>query len=243
MPCRWAEAGLTEFAGRVRLRRRFGYPGTIDACERVWLTFGGCEGHGEVSLNGTVLGVVEGEGGAEFEVTSLLQSRNDLAVDLEGPEQGGLWGEVALEVRRTAYLRGVRLWREGTVVRATGEVVGSVTGLELYLIVGRRTVAYRELKADGGIGRNDTTPVRTPPGLPFELSGAAEEGEAGEAGKVDLVGGAVVWYTVELLPLAEAEAGSDEVRAGSGAERRREPERSEATARTEERPPEPERAK
>ena len=35
LPCRWAEGGLTDFAGRVRFRRRFGYPGRIDAHERV----------------------------------------------------------------------------------------------------------------------------------------------------------------------------------------------------------------
>src|SRR6266849_10307562 len=56
MPCRWSEGGLENFAGRVRFRRRFGYPGRIDAHERVWLTFAGIGGTAEVWLNGQHLG-------------------------------------------------------------------------------------------------------------------------------------------------------------------------------------------
>src|SRR5262245_58836427 len=63
MPCAWAEGGLTGFAGRVRFRRRFGYPGTIDAYERVWLTFAGVRDFADVALNGTPLGRREGAGG------------------------------------------------------------------------------------------------------------------------------------------------------------------------------------
>jgi hypothetical protein len=215
MPCRWAEAGL-DFAGRVRLRRRFGYPGTIDEFERVWLTFGGCEGVGEAALNGVKLGTLGGEEGAEFEITALLRARNELLVEIEGPSSGGLWGEVALEVRRTAYLRKVRLWREGGKVQASGEVVGQWTGpLELYRVVGRRTVAYRELKVSGAAGRNDSqgtsssqAPSASAGGIhEFVLSGEAKEEEEGDLVKVDLVGGAVVWYTVEQ-PLASPAPGS-----------------------------------
>src|SRR5262245_97069 len=39
LPCRWADGGLGDFRGPVRFRRRFGYPGRLDAHERVWLTF------------------------------------------------------------------------------------------------------------------------------------------------------------------------------------------------------------
>src|SRR5690349_7428873 len=56
MPCRWDEGGLGDFAGRVRFRRRFGYPGRIDPYERVWLTFDGVAGSADVSLNGQALG-------------------------------------------------------------------------------------------------------------------------------------------------------------------------------------------
>jgi beta-mannosidase len=101
MPCRWNEGGLGDFAGRVRFRRRFGYPGRIDAHERVWLTFAGVDAVAEAHLNGHSLGrhqVVNRP--FEFEVTALLQARNELIVDVEAPSgNGGLWGEVALEVR------------------------------------------------------------------------------------------------------------------------------------------------
>lgn len=111
IPCSWKEGGLVSFAGRVRFRRRFGYPGRLDAHERVWLTFAGVEGPAEVRLNDTPLG----KGGADrlpfaFEVTALLRERNELVVDVESAsEHGGICGEVALEVRCSAFLRGVRV--------------------------------------------------------------------------------------------------------------------------------------
>ena len=80
MPARWADAGLPDFAGRVRLRRRFGYPGRIDAHERVWLTFAGVEGQAAAVLNDQPLGGFAGP--AEFEVTRLLQKRNVLIVEV-----------------------------------------------------------------------------------------------------------------------------------------------------------------
>src|SRR5438105_4141404 len=101
MPGRWGEGGLTDFAGRVRLRRRFGWPGRLDAHERVWLTFAGAQASADVWLNGRSLGRHEGPGPFEFDVTGLLQLRNELAVDVETPGSGGPWGEVALEVRCT----------------------------------------------------------------------------------------------------------------------------------------------
>src|SRR6202008_3044703 len=55
LPCRWAEGGLGDFTGRVRFRRRFGYPGQIDDYERVWLTFTGAESVVTVTLNGNSL--------------------------------------------------------------------------------------------------------------------------------------------------------------------------------------------
>src|SRR5689334_13116842 len=78
MPCRWAEGGLGDFAGRVRFRRRFGYPGRIDSFERVWLTVAGVEAVAELRLNGHDLGRHEGARGPfECDVTALLQARNE----------------------------------------------------------------------------------------------------------------------------------------------------------------------
>src|SRR5579864_6240669 len=56
MPCRWGAAALHDFAGQVRFRRRFGYPGRLDPHERVWLTFGGVDQSAQVTLNGQFLG-------------------------------------------------------------------------------------------------------------------------------------------------------------------------------------------
>src|SRR5262245_39951011 len=112
MPGRWQDGGLRDFAGRVRFRRAFGYPGRIDPHERVWLTFAGVAGVADVWLNDQSLGRHDGAGGPfEFEVTSLLQARNALVVEVESQTpDGGLWGEVALEVRATAFLRALRAW-------------------------------------------------------------------------------------------------------------------------------------
>jgi hypothetical protein len=187
LPARWAEAGLAGFGGRVRFRRRFGYPGRIDPHERVWLTFAGADDRAAAWLNGMPLGRQDRPGEPfEFEVTGLLEERNELVVEVEGPAgRGGLWGEVALEVRCTAFLRGVRVWAEGDELHAAGEVVGFAEGtLELYVVLGRSTAAYAVARA-------------APEGWRFHLTGQA--GEAGEGARVqvDLVSGATVWYTVE----------------------------------------------
>jgi hypothetical protein len=181
MPCRWG-APLPGFTGRVRFRRRFGYPGRIDAYERVWLTFGGVEGSAEAWLNGERLGRHEGPGPFAFEVTHLLGARNELTVEVEAAGgDGGLWGEVALEVRCTAYLRGVRVWTEGERLHAAGEVVGTAERpLDLYVIRGRATAAYATAEA-------------APEGRPFHLVAEGVSGEMGEV-RVELVNGATVWY-------------------------------------------------
>jgi hypothetical protein len=202
MPCRWESSILRGFAGRVRLSRRFGYPGRIDEYERVWLTFAGVEGDPEVWLNGTPLSRPERTPGPfEFEVTRLLQQRNLLVVEVEAvDDRGGLWGEVALEVRCTAFLRGLRLWatlaQETAVLHVAGEVAGHwEQPLELYVLLDNATVAYILLPASA-VGR------------PFELvseelsarrrqrqgSGAEQSGDV----RVELVQAATVWYAVEL---------------------------------------------
>jgi hypothetical protein len=182
MPCRW------DFAGRVRCRRRFGYPGRIDDYERVWLTFAGVKGTTKVWLNGQLLGRHEGPWPFELEVTRLLRPRNQLVVEVETPEGGGgLWGDVALEVRCTAFLRDVRVWitPEGRPdLHAAGNVVGTAERpLDLYVIRQRSTVAHAPVEA-------------TPQGRPFHLVAegvAADESDV----RVELVNGAVVWYAWE----------------------------------------------
>jgi hypothetical protein len=194
LPARWHEGGLPGFTGRVRFRRRFGYPGQIDSHERVWLTFAGVSDRADVWLNERALGQLTSEAPGSFEVTPLLQERNELVVEVEGQaESGGLWGEVALEVRCTAYLREVQVWVEPAGkafhLHATGEVVGSADRpLDLYVLLGRSNLAY-------------TTVEPLEPGQSFHLGANVEreqlQGEDGSPAlaQVDLVNGAVVWYT------------------------------------------------
>jgi hypothetical protein len=185
MPCRWGDAVLPNFAGRVRFRRRFGYPGRIDSYERVWLTFAGVEAEAEAWLNGQALGRFGGTGPFEYDVTALLQARNELTVEVDAPDgDGGLWGEVALEVRCTAYLRDVCVWTGDEVrpgLQVTGEVVGTADRpLDLYVIRERSTLAY-------------TTVEAAPEGRPFQVVVEGVSTEVSDV-RVELVNGAVTWY-------------------------------------------------
>lgn len=200
MPCRWREAGLPGFTGRVRFRRSFGYPGRIDAHERVWLTFAGIGGEAEVRLNDHLLGRIASA--CEFEATALLRPRNELVVEIEGTaEQGGLWGEVALEIRCTAFLRDLRsftiLKGEMAELHVAGQVVGEAERpLELYVLLDRSVVSYQVVTA-------------TVEGQPFEL--VVSDLPAGNLSvQVDLVNGAVVWYTRSsfLASMQSGEIGS-----------------------------------
>jgi hypothetical protein len=193
MPCRWRDGGLADFAGRVRFRRHFGYPGRIDDYERVWLTFAGIAGVAGIQLNGSSLGGLDKDTKyVEFDVTGLLQGRNELFVDVEAEDDaGGLWGEIALEVRCSAYLRGVRFHpvSDGNMVQleVSGEVVGTCERpLELYVVARRSTVAYRTIDA-------------TPNGQAFQILSDPFPGdlESELPVRVDLVNGACSWFVVE----------------------------------------------
>jgi hypothetical protein len=166
-------------AGGVRRSRRFGYPGRIDADERVWLTFGGAGGRVAVSLNGRALGTHEGGTSFEHDVTGLLAARNEVVMEVEG---GGAQGDVALEVRRTAFLRGVQATADGGRISVVGWVVGSAGRLlELYVLLDGRTVVY-------------TLVAPSPEGHKFRV---VVEG-TGQQVRVELVDGGSVWYAVEL---------------------------------------------
>src|SRR5262249_8750819 len=109
---------------------------------------------------------------------------------VEGPEGGGLWGEVALEVRCLAYLRGVAIHRVGGRLEVTGEVVGQAEGpLELYAVVGRRPVGRLVVKA-------------APAGGPFVLVGEWPDLPPDEPPvvRVELVCVSNPWYTIEEVP-------------------------------------------
>jgi hypothetical protein len=183
MPGRWEEGGLLDFRGGVRLVRRFGYPGRIDDFEHVWLTFEGAAERATASLNGQPLGSWE-EGPAEFEVTPLLKPRNLLIVDVESQAPGGgLWGEVALEVRATAFLQDVAVRLtvgESPQLVATGQVAGSASRpLDLYLFAGGQFLAHTMVEA----------------GRRFELAAAPVSDLT--AVRIELVDAATIWYVVE----------------------------------------------
>lgn len=169
----------------VRCRRRFGFPGRIDADERVWLTFSDVPGKSSLSLNGTEL-VRDRELGPSFavETTALLQARNELIVENDSAEAGIFQGEVAMEVRRTAYLDNVSITYRDNLLCVEGEVCGEATiPLELYAIAGRSTTAYATVKA----------------GDSFKLRGEPQTHDFPLTVRIDLVNGAVVWYTLERV--------------------------------------------
>ena len=146
-------------------------------------------------LNGIDLGGHAGEERFEHEVTRLLRPRNELVVDTEGTAgRGHIGGEIALEVRCTAFLRDARVWVEGVALHAAGLVVGEADRpLDLYVLLDGSTVSY-------------TTIAAAPAGAAFHIIAERppSRGKTGEPclAQVDLVNGAVVWYTTaqELPP-------------------------------------------
>jgi hypothetical protein len=191
MPCRWGEAGL-DFAGRVRFRRRFGMPRHLDEHEAVWLTFAGVDAAARVTVNGRFLGRQDqAEQPFEFEITELLRERNELVVDIEAMAGNGYLGEVALEVRCSAFLRAVRaypeLTSESVTLRVQGEAVGTCDRpLELYVLLDGATIAYRTIQP-AEQGESFTIVCDT-------VSADRWNGKDQEV-RVDLVNGAVIWYT------------------------------------------------
>jgi hypothetical protein len=167
-------------AGAVRRVRRFGYPGRIDADERVWLTVAGVGGRVEVSLNGELLASHEGGAPFEHDITSHLGPRNEVVLCVEPGHEAG--GDVALEVRKTAFLRGVHATADAGAVCVRGDVVGSAgRPLEVYVLLDGRTVHYGMVE----------------PSTEGRLFEAVAEGR-GELVRVELVDGASVWYAVEV---------------------------------------------
>ncbi|MCI0639329.1 MAG: hypothetical protein L0Y72_29245 [Gemmataceae bacterium] len=179
IPCRLSDAGLEDVAGPVRFQRRFGRPRRIDDYERVWLTFANVCGAVAIRLNDQLLG--EGlSGDFSFDVTANLGDRNRLEVTLEvATPNDGLCGEVALEVRCTAYLTGVEAQElPGERLTIQGKVAGFADGpLELYVLVNGRQEHYQTIRAGDGFS------AQVP---------------AGQKVRVELVNVSQMWYSQEL---------------------------------------------
>lgn len=201
LPCRWGEGGLAGFGGKVRYQRRFGWPARIDDHERVWLTFAGIEGAAEIWLNGQRLGGPEDASGTfESDVTALLQARNHLTVEVKSAtDRGGLWGEVALEVRCLAYLRAVRAWStltgDAAQVHVGGELIGtSDRPLELYILLDGRNLIYATLEPDP-CGRAFQVASELLPAADWKTG--RENPDEKHQIRVELVNGATAWFQVE----------------------------------------------
>jgi hypothetical protein len=197
MPCPWREGGLTDFAGRVLFRRGFGYPGRLDATDHVWLTFAGIQGTARVWVNDQLLGQMEEvRDPFEFEITAFLRARNQLRVEVEaGDDSGGLWGEVALEIRCPAFLRQVQVTAviagDTADLHVAGEVVGTAERpLDFYVLLDDATILYTTLEPAAA-------------GRPFHQVAAGLPPERWQPAdrrheiRMELVNGATVWYRIE----------------------------------------------
>jgi hypothetical protein len=185
MPGRWGELGLPSFAGTVRFIRKFGYPGRIDEDERVWLTCEGFDGTAAIVLNEQSV-AKDHVGPFAFDVHALLKQHNRLEITITADsDRGGLWGEVALEVRCTAYLHELQTRRlEDGAVEVTGVVAGTYNRtLELYGL------------ADGAHAHYQLVNPR-PEGTPFRFVVPPRE-TAVQQVRVELVNVSAVWYAWE----------------------------------------------
>jgi len=199
MPGRVGLQPLGDFAGRVRLRRKFGIPRQLDAHEHVWLTFASIDSSASISLNGRVIAELETNSSAfEHDVTGLLGERNELSIEMAtGEPDNCLCQEVALEIRALAFLREVSAWlaaRHGAAkLHVTGRVVGcSDQTLEIYAILGRSTVAYSKIEAAAS---GQSFYLISEP-LDFTNRGHCDVGPV----RIELVHGGTVWYAFDTTP-------------------------------------------
>src|SRR5207247_2791050 len=81
IPTTYRRTPLDGCRGRVRWRRNFHRPRSLEPNERLWLVFDGVDYFATLGLNGTPLGQHEGYFDSfEFDVTSLVEERNELVV-------------------------------------------------------------------------------------------------------------------------------------------------------------------
>ncbi len=171
-PCRWSDAGLADFEGLVRFRRRFQWVQPLASHERLWLCLGGIDYFATVTLNDYLLGQ---HAGAflpfAFDITEQVRSTNELIIDVDAPalaepaaaihlwraalpSGGGLWGSVVLEVRRETCLGTVTLQPQLTPagqarLHLQGQLLGQpARPLEISLRLDDREVHFSPLSQD-----------------------------------------------------------------------------------------------
>src|SRR5262249_51208295 len=150
----WGDILGADFRGRARYSRHFNRPTGLDPHEHVWCVIDGVDPTGSATLNGQPLGEVPGYAlPAEFEITSLLQERNELTLDIETPAAnspqtprpgrdalpGGPIGEVRLEVRTGHFLHALSVWvsaeQRVPKLRVTGQIAGEAKSTPLAVVV------------------------------------------------------------------------------------------------------------
>jgi beta-mannosidase len=199
---------LEGFRGRIRWRRRFHPPRTLEQHEHLWLVFEGVDYFADVSLNGAPLGRHQGYFEPfEFDATPLVAARNELVVETDCPVEAdpasqrlirgqreklqpgwsaALWGDVALEVRSVAFLRHVQVHSELLGPRGTITVTG--------LAVGQPGVGLTLQLSVAGAWQSPQKIAASPDGTPFQLYAAVEQVEPWWPGKL----GRPRTYLVEL---------------------------------------------
>jgi hypothetical protein len=103
VPGDWSDTLGTDYRGQARYVRRFGLPTNLDPDERVFLVVGEVVEQATIMLNGSQLGrQLHAEGERRYEMTPLLQPRNELVIFVEARQAlGGILGEVKLEICAT----------------------------------------------------------------------------------------------------------------------------------------------
>ncbi|HWB10371.1 MAG TPA: hypothetical protein VG826_14160 [Pirellulales bacterium] len=163
VPSDWGATLGAGFRGRVRYRRSFNAPATLDPHERLWLVVEGADTRGVVWVNGTRLGDVLGYAlWSVFEITHLLGPRNEISLEVELPAgeaplrpgredlPGGPIGEVRLEVRSTVFIDGLAVFscgeRREPRLAVRGRIAGEATETPLAVVIGSgdRELAYLE---------------------------------------------------------------------------------------------------
>jgi beta-mannosidase len=191
IPAVWLGTPLAGFRGKVRWRRRFHAPRTLESHEQLWIVFDGVDYFANVSLNGTPLGTHQGYFDPfAFHLESLVRPNNELIVQVDCPAEldpaspwmmrgalqarapdfvAGLWRDVALEVRSFAYLADVTVHTalDGTTghVSVQGRAHGAIeSSVELDLSV-------------NGVGADRRKLLASPDGSHFTMHAAVNNAE------------------------------------------------------------------
>jgi hypothetical protein len=177
MPCRWADTPLAGFAGRIRCQRRFHWQQPLNENERLFLVIGAADDHAAVTLNGHLLGKHDGTFDPfEFEITALVQTSNDLCIDVDSTGKShGLWGTVFLEVRREHYLQDVAVtipWTNGVpYLEISGKVIGpSDQRCDLDVVLTERLLVSQAVTASP-TGKPFSFAVKLPEIVPWQPNG------------------------------------------------------------------------